>query len=119
MYPAILVNLDQFEWQTRYLHDVHSLKSRAVPMGRSSDGTLHAARVLFRGWDKQCLLQQDVHVMKESGPVICVLPGKLEFVEGGKVVRSMFTWDGKATGGSAVRLGDLQEIQILCYKIFA
>ena len=117
VYPAVLANIDQYEWVTRQYTDVQSLKSRAVPMGMSSDGSLHAARVLFRGWEEHNLLQHDLHVMKLSGPVLSVLPGKLEFVDDGRV-RSMFTWKGKATGGSAVRLNDLQEIQVLCYKFW-
>ena len=116
VYPAVLVNVDQYEWVTRHCTDVHSLSSRAVPLGQSSDSVLHAARVLFRGWEEDMLLQHDHHVMKMSGPVLSVLPGKVEFVRGNQHTRSMFTWEGKATGGHAVRLGTNQEIQVLCYK---
>ena len=117
-YPAVLVNVDQFEWVTTTMSDAHQFRSRAVPLGISCDGVLHAARVLFYGWEEQRVVQQDQRVMKVSGQVQSVLPGKFEFVGNSTTARAMFTWEGKATGGHAVRLGEGQEVQILCYKVY-
>ena len=116
-HPAALVNLQQFEWVTITFDAVYKLASRAVVLGSAQDWTMHAARVLFCGWDEQALKHDRQHVMTSSGPVIAVLPGKLEFSKAGAASRAMFTWEGKATGGPDIRVGDNQEVQILCYHV--
>ena len=115
--PAVLANVEQFEWMTTTVCKAHELRGSVVPLGSLQDWTLHAARVLFRGWDEQLLEQRKQLVMSCSGPVISVLPGKLEFSKTDNTCRTMFTWMGKATGGTDVRLSEGQEIQILCYQV--
>lgn len=115
--PAVLANVEQFEWMTTTVGKAREVRGRAVLLGSLEDWTLHAARVLFRGWDQQLLEQRKQHVMSCSGPIVSVLPGKFEFSKAGDTCRTMFTWMGKATGGPDVRLSEGQEIQILCYQL--
>lgn len=116
--PAVLVNVDEFDWVTTSIDNAHRLRDRAVPLANLQDWSLHAARVVFHGWDQQILKQHNKHIMSCTGPVICVLPGKLEIPKDGGLCRAMFTWKGKATGGSKVKLGEHQDIQVLCYRVF-
>ena len=117
-WPGILVNLSCYTWITATMQQVGSLKERAVHLGHAEDGSLHAVRVLFRGWDKATLASgQRLAIMQTTGPIISVLPGKFVFGQGGPDY-AMFTWKGWATGGPEVRLGDGQEFQLLCYRVF-
>ena len=100
------------------MEHVHELRHRSVHLGQAQEGSLHAVRVLFRGWQHATLASgQHSAVMQTTGQIISVLPGKFVF---GKQTTdfAIFTWHGRATGGPAVRLGDGQEFQMLCYRVF-
>ena len=97
---------------------VHELRQRAVHLGHAQEGSLHAIRVLFRGWQHATLASRQYSaVMQTADQILSVLPGK--FVFGTQTPNfAIFTWQGRATGGPAVRLGDDQEFQVLCYRVF-
>lgn len=117
-WPGLLVNLSCYKWIPTDLQRVQSLKKRVVYLGQAEEGTLHAVRVLFRGWRHATLPNgEQSAVMQSEGRVISLLPGKFVFGKD-RPDYAMFTWKGRATGGPAVRLADNQEFQMLCYRVF-
>lgn len=117
-WPGVLVNVSAYEWITTSMQRVHSLRLRAVLFADTAEGSLHAVRVQFKGWQQISVSgAEDFTTMQCKGPTISVLPGKFVF---GKSVPdyAMFTWKGKATGGPAVKLRVDAEFEMLCYSIF-
>jgi len=49
-FPGILINPEQFAWVETCTSEVLSLQERAVPLGVSPKGVLHAVKILFCGW---------------------------------------------------------------------
>ena len=121
VYPAILTNAKEFRWWSTSLQTVHALimQEQAVPLAmvHGEGRILFGVRVNFCGWFGLTHNGSGGYYgMRTSGPLISLLPGKLEYEMATGRIDLIFTWGGKTTSCQRCLLSATQPFELLSYR---
>lgn len=121
VFPAILMNAKDFEWQSASLQTVHALimQAQAVPLAmvHGEGRILFGVRVRFCGWFALTHSGNRAYYgMRTNGALTSLLPGKLEYQMATGRIDLIFTWGGKTTSCRRCLLNAAQPFELLCYR---